>query len=366
MLTSIRRWWGRPDHFYWVTAFLAARRANVAFRYAMSAALGVVALLIIATIGSPSGPQGTINRLIAVGVGVCAAVLAAGTLAVRRPSPRMSTVFVVVSTTGISALCLVQSAPLAGMLASSGFAVLGGYIGFFHTPRLLTLNLAVTVATTLALGWRLADAGDPAMAVTASGFLLLVNLATPFACQGLVHLLGIDALNADIDPLTGLSNRQAFYRDAATFIATRDRADDRHFVLVYVSLDGWDALPHKEGLEAADCALVDAAQALRDTTRHDAVTGHLSDADFLVADCFATPDATPLVERLRGAISTPSRSTVSIGVVSAPMAGLAECPPQGVLDELIAVAGTAMGQARRDGPNEARHVVYPDITAGGG
>lgn len=227
------------------------------------------------------------------------------------------------------------------------------------------MNIAIAIATTAILAWRLADSGDPTMAVAAFGFLLVVNLAIPVACQGLVHLLGINALNTDIDPLTGLQNRQAFYRDAATFIATRDRADDRHFVLVYASLDALDAVTYTDGPLAADRARVDVAQALRDTTRHDAVCGHLPDADFSIADCFATPDATPLVDRIRDAMAaTPARSTASIGVVSAPMAGLAQYPPQSLLDELLAVASTAMTHARRSGGDGIRHVVYPDIATG--
>ena len=364
MASAIRRWWTQPDHFHWMTAFLAARRVHVGMRYAMAATLGGLAVLIIATIGSPSGPQGAASRLVAVAVAILAALLAVGSLVVTWPSPRLSVVFALLSSAGISALCLAQSAPLAGLLASTGFAVLGGYIGFFHTPRLMAVNLAVAVGTTLVLATRLVADGDPAMAMTAFGFLLIVNLALPLAAQSLVHLLGIDSLNADIDPLTGLLNRPAFYRDAATFIATRDRADDRHFVLLYVSLDALDELADTRGAAAASRARVDVAQVLRDTTRHDAVTGHLPDADFLIADCFAAPDATPLVDRVRHAIATtPAKNAASIGVVSAPLRGLAEYPPQSLLDELIAEAATAMTLARRNGGDQARHVVYPDIAA---
>jgi diguanylate cyclase (GGDEF)-like protein len=279
----------------------------------------------------------------------------------------VSTAFVVAASLGIAALGVAQTNPLAGLLASTGFAVLGGYAGFFHTPRLVACNVAVAAVVTAILAWRLAVRGDPLMAIPAWGFVMILNLAVPTACQGLVQLLGIDVLNADIDPPTGLLNRDAFYRNAATYIASRARAADRFLVLVVISIDHFDRLTGSQGRGAADRIRVDVGQVLREATRHDSVTGALGGADFVVADCFAGPDATPLVERIRSAIATtPARCTASIGVISTPMAGLGEYPPQDLLDELISVADAAMRQARDAGGNRVRHTSYPDVSAGSG
>jgi hypothetical protein len=43
------------------------------------------------------------------------------------------------------------------------------------------------------------------------------------------------------------------------------------------------------------------------------------------------------------------------------MRGLAQYPPNDLLDELIPVAERAMQQAREAGGNQVRHIVYPDI-----
>lgn len=110
------------------------------------ATFGGVALLIIATFNSPSGPHGTASRAVVIGVAVCAAAIAIGCLVVVRPSPRLSVAFGLTSAIAISALSLAQHAPLAGFLASTGFAVLGGYLAFFHTPRLLAVNIAIAIA----------------------------------------------------------------------------------------------------------------------------------------------------------------------------------------------------------------------------
>ncbi len=103
-------------------------------------------------------------------------------------------------------------------------------------------------------------------------------------------------------------------------------------------------------------------QALRETVRHNAIVAHISDDDFLVADTFTTADASPLVERIRGAITvTPQRLTASIGVVCTPLAPLAAEPPDEVVDKLIAIATTAIEQARMAGGNQVRYVLRPSL-----
>jgi diguanylate cyclase (GGDEF)-like protein len=360
---AVKRWWGQPDHYYWLTAFLTARGVQATFCRSISVTLAVVSVLIVVTIGSPAGPRGTLSQGVAVAVAAAGAVMAAGWWRRRLPSPTVSAWFVVAAAVSIGALSVMQTDPLAGLLASTGFAVLGGYAGFFHTPRIVAFNVAIAAVVTLVLAWRLAVGGDPLMAVPALGFVMIVNLATPTACQGLVQLLGIDVLNVDIDPTTGLLNRQAFYRSATTYIASRARAEDRFLVLVVVSIDSLQQLADAKGRWAADRVRVEVGQAVRENTRHDTITGSLGGGDFVVADCFAGPNPTPLVERIRGAVTTtPSRSTASIGVISTPMAGLAQYPPDDLLDELIGVADAAMRQARDAGGNQVRQTVYPEIS----
>ena len=49
--------------------------------------------------------------------------------------------------------------------------------------------------------------------------VVVVNIAVPFGIQILVRALGVDLLNADRDPLTGLLNRRAFYERASQLVA---------------------------------------------------------------------------------------------------------------------------------------------------
>ena len=148
----------------------------------------------------------------------------------------------------------------------------------------------------------------------------------------------------------------------ATLLASRSRSDDRYLVVVAVNIDSFSLLLGLTGSRGGNRARVTVGQALRETVRHNAIVAHVSDDDFLVADTFTTSDASPLVERIRGAITTtPQRLTASIGVVCTPLPPLAAEPPDDVVDKLIAIATTAIEQARMAGGNQVRYVLRPTL-----
>ncbi len=111
-------------------------------------------------------------------------------------------------------------------------------------------------------------------------------------------------------------------------------------------------------------ARIAAAQQLRETTRGQTVLAHVHETQFLLADLFATPDASVLLDRVRGAVTAPpAQVTVSIGAVSIPIATLlAGGANQDVLDEIRALAVTAMTQARTAGGNQIRQLIDPVLT----
>ncbi|MCG5434477.1 GGDEF domain-containing protein [Mycobacterium sp. MYCO198283] len=365
MIRGLRGWWRQPDHYYWLTAFLAGRGAQRGTCRVVAATVFGFGLVALGSIGSPSGPTGDLRQGVAAAIVIGSVLMALAWLRGQWLSRSQSICFVLLSMAGIAAGCLVQTDPFNGLFGGTAFAVLAGYVAFFHTPRYLALNLLVAASTAGVLALRLVqEGGDVRLAVSTLLFLAVINAAVPFACQALVHLLGINVLNGDIDPLTGLLNREAFYRAAAGFIASRNRDDDRHLVIVVISLDNFTLLTHTDGEVSGNWAHVAVGQTLRETTRRGAVVAHVAEAEFVVADSFPSPDATPLVERVRSAIATtPPRTTASVGVASTPLRGLAQYPPQDVLDELLAIAEGAMRDARRAGGNQSRQVVRASLTA---
>ncbi|MGE2713946.1 diguanylate cyclase domain-containing protein [Mycolicibacterium litorale] len=364
MTIAVREWWRQPDHYYWLTAFLAARGAQQSICRVVAGSLLGFAVVLLVSLGSPAGPSGMAARVGTAVIVVALIGMAIGWWREGWPTQRQSAGFVIAAALAISIGCLMKSDPFNGMFGAATFAVLAGYIAFFHTPRMMAFNFVLALLTGTVLAVQVALDGDVALAVSTLIFLTVINIAIPATCHALVHLLGIDVLNADIDPLTGLYNRDAFDRAAAAYISSRNRDDDRFFVLVVVDLDNFALLTQAKGRQAGERARVAAAQTLRETTRQNAVIAHLPETEFLIADSFPTTDSSPLVERVRSAIrTTPPRTSASIGVVTTPMQALAERPPEQILDELLEFARSAVVVARRAGGNQAHHIICPPLRA---
>ncbi|MGI9163182.1 MAG: GGDEF domain-containing protein [Mycobacterium sp.] len=300
-------------------------------------------------------------RLAYIGIALGCVVLAVPWFRYRWPTRRESIAVVVVGNFALAAGCLATIDPMAGMLTAAAFPFVLGFCALFHSSRLLTMVSVVTSLTVIMLFGRIAR-HEIATAVAVTIPIVLLCVVTTYACRTVATVAVPDGNPAEVDPVTGLLTREAFYEQAATLMGARNRGDDRYLVIASITIDTLNAITGMHGARAANRATVAAAQALRETVRRGAVTGHFSETEFLVADTFTTPDPAPLGERLRGAVaSTPSGITASIGVVSTALGPLTERPPYDVLDEVIARATEAMAQARRDGGNRVHYVFDTDL-----
>ena len=355
------RWRYRHDHYYGITAFLAAGGAQALTCRLVAVFIFMLGIIPVLLIGSPVGAHSEAERIAAFAVAGCCALMAATWLRPRWPSRFQSAACTVVGTGCIAVGSLIAN-PAYGLLGTTTFAVLAGYITFFHTVRLLTFTWTVGAVTLAILARQLAEI-DMVMAVCSVILVVMVNIFAAFACATVIRLVGSELFERDVEPITGLLNRDGFYRSAATLLASRSRGDDRHLVVAVVNIDNFTLLTAMGGAAAGDRARVVVAQTLRETVRHDAVVAHVSDAEFLIADSFTAADPAPLLERVRSAITTtPLRLAGSIGAVSAPMGPLARHPPNDVLDELLAIATTAMYDVRRAGGNMVRCAIDPTLT----
>jgi diguanylate cyclase (GGDEF)-like protein len=362
---TTERWKPRDDHYNWLTAVLAGRgmQANTCrVIAALVAGLGVVPAV---SVISPFGPHGPVGRSLAIGVSVCCLLMSLRWLGHRWPTRAESATCVVLATVCIAVACLVPTNPVAGLLGATAFAVLAAYIAIFHSLQLLAFTWTVGAVTLGVLAVRLA-ALDPALALSSVFLVALVNVFAAFACRLGVRLVGGGEVTGQLDPLTGLLDRDAFYEGTATLLAARQREDDRFLVLVIITIDGFSLVTSMSGERGGNRARVAVARALRGSVRHNAILAHVSDAEFVIADTFTTADASPLVDRVRAAVAnTPSRLTTSVGVVSTPLRPLTGLPPADVVDEVMTIATTAMHEARKSGGNRARFVLNPALTVVG-
>ncbi|KMO71940.1 MAG: GGDEF domain-containing protein [Mycolicibacterium rufum] len=352
--------WG-SDQYYWFTAVLAARGMQTATCRLVAVCIAALGLIPVGLLASPVGPRGTFGRTAAVVIAVACFGLATVWLRDHWPTRAQSLLCVLIGSISIGVSALIQANPVVGLTGAASYAVLTAFVVCFHTARLLALVWTVAVFALGVLIVRLA-ATDLALAICAAGMIILLNVFVAFACRAMILLIQPDTHHGDIEQLTGLLHRDAFYQSVATLLASRSRSADKYLVVVAVNIDSFSLLLGLSGPSGGNRARVTVGQALRETVRHNAIVAHVSDDDFLIADSFTTADASPLVERIRGAIAaTPQRLTASIGVVCTPLPPLAAEPPDEVLDKLIAIATQAIEQARMAGGNQVRYVLRPTL-----
>ncbi|OKH83113.1 diguanylate cyclase [Mycobacterium sp. ST-F2] len=352
---------GGQSNYYWLTSLLAARGLQATTCRIVALINGGVALLPLLLTLSPAGPQGPVNHAIAVAIAVYGLAVASVWLRHSWPSERFSAITATLWAIPTSAACLVMSDPMLGMLATIAFVFTAGYMAFMHRPILLIAPWGVGAVTLGYLAVRI-GAHDPVLACSVALVIALVNVFVVFTCRTAIGLSATDIHHSEIEPLTGLLNTDGLYSRAANLLAARNRQDDRHMVLAVVSIDSFPLLSSISGPRHANRARIDVSQALRETVRRNAIAAHISDSEFIVADTFTTPDASPLIDRVQGAMkSTPSRVTASIGVVCTPLAPLTVHPPEVVIDALLAAAEQAMELAREDGGNDVRYDVRDDL-----
>jgi GGDEF domain-containing protein len=361
MSAERRPWTRRDDHYYWLTAFLAARQAQTPICRLNAALIATTGLIPMLLFPNPHGRHSGPLTVVSVAIAASCLAMAALWLRPRWPSRLQSQLCVIVGSFCVAAGCLIQPNPVFGLLGANVFAIVAAYTAFFHSSRLLALVWAVGAATLIVLGVRLIGVNETlATAVVGVLLVVLLNVFAVLVGRTVIRAADVQSRHHDLEPLTGLLTRAAFYEETATLVAAGNRSEDRYLAVAVVDLENYSALVSLAGTATGIGVQVLAAQKLRETLRCDAVLAQSSEAEFLIADVFTSPDPSVLIERIRGELASPPvRLTSSIGAVITPLRPLAAHSPSDVLDELLDHATAVMYEARRAGGNQHRVVVDP-------
>lgn len=358
----ISRWWRQPDHYRWLSSYLAAHDIQRPTRYMMAAIIALLAVVPMLMLASSSGPDGLVFAITALSVSAIG--LGMSTLWLTRwPSSRQSTFFAVFAALCVSAVCLAQANPASGLLGCAAFAALAGYVAFFHSSRLLTLTLAIAVATAASCAFRINSDVDVALATSKVIVLSVSVLAIPFSAQMLIHVLGIDAVRSDLDPLTNLPNRRGFHRSLRALIKSSTAAVPARLAVIMVDLDGFKRINDTAGHAAGDRMLVAIGGVLGRTRRADSVVARIGGEEFVVAVVDAERNAVALADRLLTEIAQLGDITASIGVASSPFTGVPDAQLRTFAETLMETADRAMYRAKRAGGNQVYVVGRPIPTA---
>ena len=348
----LKSWWSQSDQFDWVTAFLRQRgliRSAQVILAVVSASAAWVPLTGLATRRQPGATSAIIIGVLIVG-------FALGSIyfwLTHWPTRGQSRALAVTGMLATGGWSILQPSPVFAALICSALAVTGGYIALFHSPRLLMLNsLVVAVTATLAV-LRLAGETDFATAAAAFWLIWYPNFSVPLIIWGVSQAMGTYVERAERDPLTGLLNRRAF-TDAVSNRLVNHNAAHTHLAVMMLDLDDFKRINDTYGHAAGDRLLRVVAELLREHSPPDAMVCRAGGEEFLIAVTCTVDGVAPLASLYCGAVARlPSGITVSIGTASAELSLLSTPDGGHLVEELIAVADTAMYAAKRRGGNQA-------------
>lgn len=343
-----------PDQYDWISVYLHDRGLQRLWRTLIFTATLMLAASTALMTKSPQGPATSITVIVCV-VAAALATASAVPFLLHWPTRRESLLFSFASTATIAAACLSYSNVYVGLMGCATFAVIGGFVAYFHTPYEVVANGAVATICASILTYRLiAATEDVYLAAAGAVIVATLNVGIPFGILSLVQTLRIDLRRSGRDPLTGLHNRRSFHQSAYELMM-RQHPSDCHLLVIVIDLDSFKNLNDTCGHAAGDTALIGISATLAENCRRSAVIGRFGGEEFVIADVDHNPAPDVSAERLRRAIDDlPIPLTASIGTACAPLSSGSK-PQLRLLDDLVEAADAAMYQAKRAGGNQVCH-----------
>lgn len=358
MPASDRQWWRQTDQFEWFSNYLRERGMQQRWRWATFTFTVVLGALPLVMLASPLGPDTDLTRGVAIVSGAAGAGASLLWLS-GWPSRTQSLVYNALCSGGIAMGCLALSNPYSGLMGCTLFAVIGGFLAYFHSVGQVAANFAVAaICATITAARLVTETGDVALTAAAAINVIALNIGVPFGIHSLLHSLHTDLRAADRDPLTGLLNRRAFYSAVHQLLADT-HAVDAAFNVTVIDLDKFKSLNDTRGHAVGDAALVYVAEILHRHAGASAVSGRLGGEEFVVADVDLPVLQRRTADLIREGIAAgPFGITASLGICSARIAwenSAAGGMSPDFLDKLIESADAAMYVSKRAGGDRVEH-----------
>src|SRR5262249_23755381 len=145
---------------------------------------------------------------------------------------RQSILYSLAATAAIALACLALSNPYTGLMGCTTFAILGGFIAYFHTTQYVLANFGVAMVCSVVLAHRFFVAtGDIALGSAGLMPVVALNAGVPFGIQSLVHTLRAALRRSERDSLTGLHTRRSFYPSVYELMMLHRRSAGSYLVI---------------------------------------------------------------------------------------------------------------------------------------
>lgn len=354
MLSRLSSWWRQPDQFDVMTAFLRQRGLLRPAQRIMATVAVLSALAPWSMLISQPRPQAMVGLSASIVISTFT-VMVAIVFLIRWPTRGQSAAQVLAGTVSIAVWSLMQPWPAVAALGCTALTVTGAYLAVFHSTKALAFNFAVAIGTAAVAAHRLAAVTDITTAVVTFWLVCFPNIAVGLGIWGLAHAMGIYAQRAEQDPLTGLLNRRGFL-DTIAGAGAEPLVGQTHLAMLMVDIDDFKRINDTHGHAVGDEVLLAVADLLREHTPSAGVICRAGGEEFLIAVRSGAADHESLAAQLCTAIAQlPQRITASVGAATTELHRMRGTDRDGVLDQLIAAADTAMYAAKRSGGNQARY-----------
>lgn len=341
------QWWREGDDYEWRIEFLRSRGLLMVLRQLIAAIGAMMGALAVVNAFAPPGVDGALVRIGWVAVSVGSFGWAARWAFWPWPTARASAALVVFVDVIMTLSALLFGDP---NLAMSGIPILlcaGGYVVFFHGPRLHVAHVAWCTVSVVGIAvWMALATPDYGLhlAVSRAVIALLVTVCILPALQFGFWLLQDSSMQSLTDPLTNLTNRRGL--DVAVKRLNVSAATD-HLSVLLIDVDGFKAVNDTRGHAAGDEVLIRTARRIRENVRSSAVVARWGGEEFLVVDRMATGQAAVIADRVCAAVRATGDPTVTVSI------GVATRKASGSdLHEVIEAADAAMYDAKAIGGDQ--------------
>jgi diguanylate cyclase (GGDEF)-like protein len=285
----VRECWDSQRDTHLLRMFVESRGLGRWIRVFVSLLTIVLTAIALLSLGSPSGAQGTVDRIVVVTVIVLGIAWAVRWNVADWPSFRESIAFLAFSDIAITLVCFLDSNTLAGLSGAGLLVLLGTYATFLLGPRVLVAHVAWCAFSIALLSVRvvLDPAFDLAIGAAKAVMLTVVGVVVPLTIELGVHLIRVDADMSLFDPLTGLSNRRGL-EARLRVLADDARTDEQRPVaaVIILDLDKFKRINDELGHNVGDEVLIRVARGLVTAAGPTAVITRHGGEEFLIFDLY--------------------------------------------------------------------------------
>ncbi len=341
----LMQWWRQSDDYEWRTEFLRSRGMLPILRKIIAGIGVTMGLLAAINVAAPPVTDTALIRIGWAAVGIGSLLWSARWAFWEWPNERQSAALLIYVDIIMTLSTLLFGDAKLAMSSMPLLLCAGGYVVFFHGPRLHLAHILWCVVSVVGIAIWLAETTPEyglQIAVSRAVIALLVTVCILPALHFGFWLLQSSSRLALIDPLTEMTNRRGL--SVAMKRLNEAAPPTSGLCALLIDVDGFKRINDALGHAVGDEVLIRISRCIRSSVRRDAVVVRWGGEEFLVVDRIADHYAHVVAERIRLAVSAAAQPTVtvSIGLATATHANQ-------TLTEVISAADAAMYEAKGQG-----------------